>query len=91
MAFLHKKKGRQTFFEKLAQTEHAIVLYESKYRIEKTLQELPQERYMFICRELTKQFETVYRGTASQILTELQSGSQKGEYVLVLAPLNWKI
>lgn len=91
LGFPPQKKGRQSFFEDIENTEQAIVLYESKHRIAKTLEQLPQDRYLFVGRELTKQFETHYRGTAAKILTELATGSQKGEYVIVVASKNWKI
>jgi 16S rRNA (cytidine1402-2'-O)-methyltransferase len=40
MGFLPHKKGRQTFLKKVIESEYPVVLYESKYRIIKLLEEL---------------------------------------------------
>ena len=89
LGFAPNKKGRNTFFEQVAGIEHTVVLYESKHRILKTLAQLPQDRLMMVGRELTKLHETLYRGVASEILTQLDQTSQKGEFVIVLAPKKW--
>ncbi len=40
MGFLPHKKGRQTFLQKIIDSEYPVVVYESKYRIIKLLEEL---------------------------------------------------
>lgn len=90
LGFPPHKKGRKTYFQQIDEIEHMVVLFESKHRILKTLSELPQDRKMFVGRELTKMHESMYRGVAPQITKELESGSSKGEFVIVLAPKNWK-
>jgi len=94
MGFPPHKKGRQTFFKKIEETEETIVFYESKHRILKAMKELMEiskigERPMLVARELTKQFETIYRGTADQIMLKLNShkDNQLGEFVVVLGPI----
>ncbi len=84
------KKGRQTFFADIALREETIALYESTHRIQKTLAELPSNRLMTVCRELTKLHETIYRGFAPEVIAELATTSSKGEFVIVLAPKKWK-
>lgn len=85
VGFPPHKKGRQTFFSGLAQIDHVIVLYESTHRIVKTLEALrPLNRSLVVCRELTKLHETVYRGSADQVLEQLQKTSLKGEFVIVV-------
>jgi len=81
------KKGRKTFFTRIAETEETVVFYESKHRIEKTLKELAVvvgERQILVARELTKQFETLYRGTAEECLAELKNNKVLGEFVIVV-------
>jgi 16S rRNA C1402 (ribose-2'-O) methylase RsmI len=39
-----------------------------------------------VARELTKMHETLYRGTAPEILAQLSTTSMKGEFVIVIAP-----
>ena len=43
-----------------------------------------------VCRELTKKFETIYRGTPGQLLNELEGKTLKGEITLVISKINSK-
>ncbi len=90
--FPPQKKGRQKLLQNLANEERTIVLYESIYRIEKLLKELNEympDRTISVCKELTKMFEDVWRGTPSVLLNELENKTVKGEFVVVIAPKNW--
>lgn len=90
--FLPQKKGRQKKLKELSEEKRSIVLYESVYRIEKLLKELNQympERFVVIHRELTKMFEESWRGLPREILNELETKKIKGEFVIIIAPLNW--
>jgi len=86
------KRGRKKFFEGVAQAEHPVIFYESPYRIIKTLEELKTlasqaKNYKLktvVGRELTKKFETVYRGTIEQVLEQLTRDSARGEFVVVV-------
>lgn len=87
LGFPPHKKGRQTFFRNIEELAHTVVLYESKHRIIKALEQLqPLARPLMIGRELTKQFETVYRGTAEEIKLRLQGKDLLGEFVIVVGP-----
>jgi len=91
--FVPTKKGRQTFFKELAVCEDTVVFYESKHRIEKTLAALAEavpERPLCVARELTKQYETLYRGTAGSIQAALTPDLVRGEFVVVVAPKGWQ-
>ncbi|MBK8946515.1 MAG: 16S rRNA (cytidine(1402)-2'-O)-methyltransferase [Ignavibacteriae bacterium] len=92
--FLPQKKGRQKKLIQLSNEERTIVLYESMYRIEKLLRELNEfipNRFIVIQRELTKKFEESWRGFPNEILLELPNKIIKGEFVIIISPLNWKI
>ena len=57
----------------------------------KTLEELQsaltkKSRRVCMGRELTKQFETLYRGTMEEVMRQLSTGSTKGEFVIMIAP-----
>lgn len=82
----HKNK-RQKFFEEVGASPYTVAFYESPYRIGKALQSLQQvldpSRQLCICRELTKKFETVYRGTISEILE--RKIPEKGEFVVIVS------
>jgi len=90
--FLPQKKGRQKKLKTLAEEPRTIVLYESTYRIEKLLKELVEympNRFTVVHRELTKKFEESWRGLPQQLLEDFPSKVNKGEFVVILAPLNW--
>lgn len=90
--FLPQKKGRQKLLSKLSSEERTIILYESTYRIEKLIQELNEympDRHIVVCRELTKKFEEVWRGTPKQLADEIPTKITKGEFVVVISPKDW--
>ena len=83
------KKGRQKFFKEVAESKPTVVMFESTHRILKTLRELAQaieQRPVVVARELTKMYETIYRGSAQDIIKQLESSSTKGELVIVVSP-----
>lgn len=89
LGFIPHKKGRETLFKKIAQTEHTVVCYESPHRILKTLESLAQvlgERELMIGREMTKQFEEYVHGSAATLLTYYTNNPEKvrGEFVVVI-------
>lgn len=87
VGFPPQKKGRETFFREIGEIPHTVVLYEATHRIEKTLESLGAlGRNLCVCRELTKLHETIYRGTAAEVLAQLAKTSTKGEFVIVVAP-----
>ena len=85
VGFPPNKKGREKFFREVGEIPHAVVMYESTHRILKTLEALKAlNRKLIVCRELTKLHETIYRGTAEAIITELNETSVRGEFVIVV-------
>ena len=90
LGFPPNKKGREKFFKNIVQTEETVVFLESTYRIIKaleTLKELMPNRKIVVGRELTKLYESVYRGTSEEVLEKIKKGSTKGEFVVVLSPI----
>ena len=91
--FLPQKKGRQKKLKELSEEKRTIIIYESPFRIEKLLNELNEylpERFVVVCRELTKKFEESWRGYPEEILKSLDEKVVKGEFVVVIAPTNFK-
>ena len=92
--FIPQKKGRQKMLKELAEEKRSIIIYESTYRIDKLLRELNEympERLIVVCRELTKKFEETWRGKPSDIIDDLPEKVTKGEFTVIIAPLNWKV
>jgi 16S rRNA (cytidine1402-2'-O)-methyltransferase len=85
--FLPHKKGRNKRLEKLAEEERTIVLYESPYRLVKTLRQLAEhlhpERNAAVSRELTKIHEENVRGTLTELADYYESKKVKGEIVII--------
>lgn len=85
--FLPKKKGRQTLLKSLAEEERAIIIFESPYRIEKTLRDIETfigVREVVIVREITKIYEEILRGTTTELIEKLEKNPIKGEIVLLI-------
>jgi 16S rRNA (cytidine1402-2'-O)-methyltransferase len=90
--FLPQKKGRQKNLKRLSEENRTIVLYESSHRIIKLIDELVQyfpERYIVVCRELTKRFEETWRGYPEELKEHLAEKTIKGEFVVVIANKDW--
>jgi 16S rRNA (cytidine1402-2'-O)-methyltransferase len=84
------RRGRElaALWEELAAWPHPAVAFESPNRLPATLHSLATvqpERPVAVCRELTKRFEEVVRGTADEVATRFAE-PPKGEIVLVLGP-----
>jgi 16S rRNA (cytidine1402-2'-O)-methyltransferase len=45
---------------------------------------LGENRQIIVCRELTKQFETIYRGNINEVLESVKNDKIKGEFVIVV-------
>jgi 16S rRNA (cytidine1402-2'-O)-methyltransferase len=89
--FLPHKKGRKTRWEYLSHLPSTVVLYESPHRISKCIDEIVEycgpDRPVTICRELTKLYEEMIRGTAEELKNQLSERSNlKGEIVVVIGP-----
>ena len=86
--FMPHKKGKETLMKKIAENEMVSVFYESTHRILKTLERmknfLEPQRQIVLCRELTKKFETIYRGSVSEVIEKLQKDKMLGEFVVVI-------
>lgn len=87
--FLPHKKGRQTRLEYIASMDCTVVLYESPYRLIKTLEQLATHvggnRKICVSKEISKMFETHFRGTVDQALVHFNKVAIKGEFVLIIS------
>lgn len=87
LGFPPHKKGRKTFFARVAKMDMPVILFESPHRIQKTLHELEiaaGNRYCNIGRELTKVYEEIFRGTLSDAQKYFMGEKQRGEFVIML-------
>ncbi|EKE20093.1 MAG: methyltransferase [uncultured bacterium] len=89
LGFPPHKKGRETYFKKVAASEIPVIYYESPHRVIKNLEMLQNfapEKKIILGRELTKMFEEVVRGEISEISAYFveNPGKVKGEFVIVV-------
>ena len=81
-------KDRKERISVVSETQVTTILYEAPHRLLKTLNDLSaagmSERRISACRELTKKYEEVVRGTVSEVIEHFNEVPPKGEFVLVL-------
>jgi 16S rRNA (cytidine1402-2'-O)-methyltransferase len=86
--FLPHKKGKETILKEIISNKFTSVFYESTHRILKTLVKLKDlglgDKQVVVCREVTKKFETTYRGNIAEVLAVLEKDVTKGEFVVVV-------
>ena len=90
--FLPQKKGRQTRLLSLTDEPRTIVFYESPHRLVKTLTQISEfiggERKAAVCREISKMYEEIKRGTVDELKIWYSEHSPKGEIVLLIEGKN---
>lgn len=82
------KKGE---LERLSDEEETIIFYEAPHRIIRTLNmmlDIFGDRNISISREISKKFETVYRGKISDVINIIP---EKGEFVIIVDGVKDKI
>ena len=79
--------ARRTWLAEVAATDATAIIFDSPRRVKQTLGilcEIDPNRLTVLCRELTKKFEEVMRGTPAEIAARIPDGGVKGEVVLLL-------
>jgi 16S rRNA (cytidine1402-2'-O)-methyltransferase len=87
LGFLPKKKKRKEILKEILESKYPVIFYESPYRIIKTLKELGsmnKELEIVVARELTKKFETIYRGKIEEVVGKMLKDKIKGEFVVIV-------
>lgn len=86
-----KSVSRRKLLTGLEAESRTLVFYESSHRIADLLEDMLAvfggERQIVVLRELTKLYESIYRGTATEILQHMAADSDRsrGEFVVVVA------
>ena len=84
-----KSAARRTFFEELAGIRTTLVFFESGPRLASSLADMAAvfgPREAAVARELTKLYETVIRGTLSELAADPRCDTPKGEIVILVGP-----
>lgn len=86
--FLPHKKGRSRKLEELKKETRTLVLYESPYRLQKTLEQLAEAlgagRKASVSREISKMHEETRRGSLKELASWYAKHKPRGEFVLVV-------
>jgi len=83
----HKGTNRSDMLDKVMNSENLAILYESPHRLMKLIEEInvvDPTREIFIIKELTKKYQTRYKGTVENILSQLKETTIKGEWVVII-------
>ncbi len=86
--FIPVKKGRKTKIEEIAARDHTTIIYESPYRLVRTLEDLAAVlggRNASVSREISKLHETTVRGTLPELASYFKAHEPKGEIVIVIS------
>lgn len=84
-----KSAARRTFLAEVAGVRATLVFFEGGSRLADSLADMAAvlgDREAVVCRELTKLYETFYRGPLSQLAADPKLDAPKGEIVILVAP-----
>lgn len=84
-----KTTGRRAFFEGLGSVRATLIFYEGGSRLAASLADMAAvfgDRPAAVCRELTKLYETITRGTLTELAANPAFAEPKGELVVVVGP-----
>ena len=86
--FLPRKKGRKTKLLELSKNNRTTIIYESPYRVIKTLTDFieyfGEDRQISLSREISKIYEETFRGTISEAIDYFSNKKIKGEFVICI-------
>jgi len=83
----NKTAKRRKQLKELKDEERTVIIYESPHRIVKFLNdciEVLGDAQIVLARELTKKFEEIKRGTASQLVDHFTKNKPKGEFIVII-------
>ncbi len=89
MGFLpNKSTARKSVLREVQHTPSSLIFYESPHRLSASLNDMRDclggDRQAAVCRELTKKFEEVTRGTLGELAATFIERDTKGEIVVVI-------
>ncbi|MDR1720130.1 MAG: 16S rRNA (cytidine(1402)-2'-O)-methyltransferase [Dysgonamonadaceae bacterium] len=87
--FLPLKKGRTTRLKEIANESRTVVVYESPFRVVRTLTQLAavlgEDRLISVSRELSKLHEETKRGTVKELIAHFTTNEPRGEFAIVIS------
>ncbi|MBH53315.1 MAG: 16S rRNA (cytidine(1402)-2'-O)-methyltransferase [Opitutaceae bacterium] len=90
-----KSAARKKYLNTITSVSTSQIVFESNHRILKFLKELLEilgpNRIISVAREITKLHESIFTGRADAVVQAVQSRSQKGEFVVIIAPQTFEL
>lgn len=84
-----KQTARQKLLNEVAEQRPTLVFFETPHRLRASLVDMKDilgaERPIAVCRELTKLYEEIWRGTLAEAQQTWQEREPRGEFTLVVA------
>lgn len=83
----HKKQDKISLFHKILSEDNIIICFESPKRILDSMQilnDIEQNREIFLAKEITKTFEKFYFGSTKDVLEKIRVANLNGEWVIVI-------
>jgi 16S rRNA (cytidine1402-2'-O)-methyltransferase len=83
----HKGKDRSYQLQSILDAKYLTILYESPYRLLKLLEEISKldpNREIFLVKELTKMYQNSFKGSAFELLKQLENENIRGEWVVIV-------
>lgn len=83
-----RSSARMRFMEVDKNSPHTLIFYESPHRLIKFLEDALKvfgDRPGAIANDLTKKFETIFRGTLSELIEQISKNKLLGEYTIVIS------
>lgn len=84
-----KRSARRAFLEEVAGVRATLAVFEGGSRLAECLTDMAEvlgDRQAAVCRELTKLYETFYRGSLAELAADPALAAPKGEIVILVAP-----
>jgi len=85
----HKGTNRSDMLDKVMNSDHLAIVYESPYRLLKLLEEIAtidKNRTLFLAKELTKKYQKQYKNSSEKIFNQFKNETIKGEWVVIIEP-----
>lgn len=82
-----KKSSRLLSLDEVKNDKRTLIYYEAPHKLMRTLLDMLEvfgDRKIAACRELTKRYEEVIRGTITELITHFSQNEPRGEFVLVV-------
>jgi len=82
-----KTGARRRFIGDEVESPHTLVFYESPHRIQAFLSDalaVLGDRPAALANDLTKKFESIQRGSLSELIQSLEAEAPRGEYTVVI-------